>query len=162
MYLDVSHQHLFVALPSKVSLAALLAGLLVLPNHSTSWWPRILLTPLLCSHLQVTGSVTAGSVSATPGTSGTTATAPRRWTAVSPAMGRCAAAAAPASAGSVSAPSQGLLERPVRSVPPAQVSVALKGTHRQFGRDFLLVGRSDLWFLGDFSDFITSRQACCC
>lgn len=68
-----------------------------------------------------------------------------------PAMGRCAAAGVPASAGSVSALSQGLLERPVRSVPPAPVSVALKGTHRLFRRDFLLVGRAALWFLGDFS-----------
>lgn len=68
-----------------------------------------------------------------------------------PAMGRCAAAGAPASAGSVSALSQGLSERPVRSVPPAQVSVALKGTHRQFRRGFSLAGRAALWFLGDFS-----------
>lgn len=128
-----------------------LAGLPVPPNHSTHWWSGILLTPLPCSHLQVTGSVTAGSASATPGTSGTTATAPRRWTAVCPVTGRCAAAGAPASAGSVTAPSQAPSGRPVRSVPPAQVSVALKGTHRQFRGDFSLVGRSALWFLGDFS-----------
>lgn len=91
------------------------------------------------------------SASATLGTSGTTATAPRRWTAVCPVMGRCAAAGAPVSAGSASAPSPGLLERPVRSVPPAQVSVALKGTHRQLTRDLSLVGRAALWFLGGFS-----------
>lgn len=66
-------------------------------------------------------------------------------------MGRCAAAGVPASVGNVSAPSQGLSERPVRSVPPAQVSVALKGTHRPLRRDFWLVGRAALWFLGDFS-----------
>lgn len=112
----------------------------------------ILLTPVACCPPQVTGSVTAGSASATLGTSGTTATAPRRRTAACPATGRCAAAAAPASAGGVSAPSLGLSERPVRSVPPALVSAALKGTHRQFGRDFsLLVGRAALRFLGDFS-----------
>lgn len=75
-------------------------------------------------------SVTAGSASAMPATSGTTATAPLRRTAVFPVTGRCAAAGAPASVGSVSAPSQGLLERRVRNVPPAQESVALKGTHR--------------------------------
>lgn len=86
-----------------------------------------------CSRLQATESVTAGSVSATPVTSGTTATAPPRRTAVFPVTGRCAAAGAPASAGSVSALSQGLLERRVRSVPPARASVALKGTHRDGG-----------------------------
>lgn len=70
-----------------------------------------------------------GSASATPVTSETTATAPPRRTAAFPVMGRCAVAGAPASVGSVSALSRGLLERRVRSVPPAQASVALKGTH---------------------------------
>lgn len=74
-------------------------------------------------------SVTAGNASAMRVTSGTTATAPPRQMAVCPATGRCAAAGAAASVGNASAPSQGLLERRVRSVPPAQVSAALKGTH---------------------------------
>lgn len=64
-----------------------------------------------------------------PVTSGTTATAPPRRTAASPVTDRCAVAGAPVSVGSVSALSLGLLERRVRSVPPAQASVALKGTH---------------------------------
>lgn len=102
----------------------------------------MLLTPPPCSCLQVTESVTAGSVSATPVTSGTTATAPLRRTAVFPATGRCAAAGAPVSVGSVSALSQGLLERRVRSVPPAPVSVALKGTHEGVQEGFLASEKS--------------------
>jgi len=70
-----------------------------------------------------------GSASATQATSGTTATVPPRLPAVSPAMGRCAAAAATASVGGASAPSPGRLGRPVRSVPPAQGSAAPKGRH---------------------------------
>jgi len=97
--------------------------------------------PPRCSHLQATESVTVGSASATPVTSGTTATAPPRRTAVFPATGRCAAAGAPASVGSVSAPSRGLLERRVRSVPPAQASVALKGTHGRVREGILTGGK---------------------
>lgn len=85
-------------------------------------------------------SVTAESASATPVTLGTTATAPLRQTAAFPATGRCAAAGAPASVGSVSALSRGLLERRVRSVPPAQASVALRGTHEGV-QEGLLTGR---------------------
>lgn len=106
--------------------------------------PRMLLTPLCCFCLQVMGSVTVGSASATRVTSGTTATAPLRRMAASPATGRCAAAGAPAPVGSASALSLGLLEIHVRSVPPAQVSAALKGTHEGLRRDFWLVGRADL------------------
>lgn len=57
-----------------------------------------------------------------------------------PAMGRCAVAGAPASVGSVSALSRGLLERRVRSVPPAQASVALKGTHEGVQEGLLAAG----------------------
>ena len=103
-------------------------------------WPGMLLTPPDCSCLQATESVTAGSASATLVTSGTTATAPPRQTAVFPAMGRCAVAGAPASVGSVSALSRGLLERRVRSVPPAQASVALKGTHEGVQEGLLAAG----------------------
>lgn len=80
-----------------------------------------------------------GSASAMLVTSGTTATAPPRRTAACPVMDRCAVAEAPVSVGSVSALSLGLLERRVRSVPPAQASVALKGTHC-WGTGELLTG----------------------
>lgn len=128
------------------SLAAFPAGLLVPPVQGQLQHPVLvqdLLTPPPRSCLQATESVTAESASATPTTLGTTATAPPRRTAASPATGRCAAAGAPASVGSVSALSRGLLERRVRSVPPARASVALKGTHGR-GREGLLTGGSSL------------------
>lgn len=68
-----------------------------------------------------------GSVSATPATSGTTATAPRRRPPASPATDRCAAGGAAVCAAAVSAPSRGLLETPVRNAPPAPTPAALKG-----------------------------------
>lgn len=68
-----------------------------------------------------------GSASAMEVTLGTTATAQQGPKGVFPMMARCAAAEATAFVGDASVQNLVPLGRPVRNVPPAQVSAAPKG-----------------------------------
>ena len=85
--------------------------------------------------LQVTGSVTAGSVSVMRATSGTTATAPQRSPPACQKTGRRAAAVATVCADAASAQSPEPLETPARNAPPAPMPVAPRGTVGPLGPD---------------------------
>lgn len=76
---------------------------------------------------QVTGSVTAGSVSVMPASSATTATAPRRRRRAFQMTGGCAAGEATACAAAASVPIREPLETRVRNAPPAPTPAALRG-----------------------------------